>query len=182
MTEIQRLTESYARFIEVPWMDVAPAQRVIFCVYDEDCERRLRASMGGFEAATREAGHGWAEFDLTDTFAEWLSGQLYASEYFENPEYLDMLLPNYLDYVLEGFEKFVSEKGVGPGGVVAVTGLGSLFGFLKVNAVVEKISPMVDGRLLVFFPGSCESNNYRLLDAYDGWNYHAVLITANKDY
>src|SRR5437870_4368748 len=28
--------------------------------------------------------------------------------------------------------------------------------------------------LLVFFPGVYEQSNYRLLDARDGWNYHAV--------
>ena len=40
---------------------------------------------------------------------------------------------------------------------------------------------LVAGRLLIFFPGSYENNNYRLLDAYDGWNYLAVPITADKD-
>ena len=33
------------------------------------------------------------------------------------------------------------------------------------------------GRLVVFFPGQFEQNNYRLLDARDGWNYLAVPIT-----
>ena len=56
--------------------------------------------------------------------------------------------------------------------------MGSLFGFLKVKEVVDKIAPMVKGRLLVFFPGSYENNNYRLLDAYDGWNYMAVTLTS----
>ena len=36
------------------------------------------------------------------------------------------------------------------------------------------------GRLLVFFPGEVEGNNYRLLDARDGWNYLATPITADK--
>ena len=39
---------------------------------------------------------------------------------------------------------------------------------------------MVPGRLVVFFPGSYEDNNYRLLDAYDGWGYLAVPITADQ--
>jgi hypothetical protein len=30
---------------------------------------------------------------------------------------------------------------------------------------------------VIFFPGHFEHNNYRLLDARDGWNYHAVPIT-----
>ena len=48
--------------------------------------------------------------------------------------------------------------------------------------VVDKLAPMVKGRLLVFFPGSFENNNYRLLDGYDGWNYLAVPITADKEF
>ena len=34
----------------------------------------------------------------------------------------------------------------------------------------------------IFFPGSYEDNNYRLLDGYDGWNYLAVPITADKEF
>jgi hypothetical protein len=64
--------------------------------------------------------------------------------------------------------------------VVALKGVGSLFGLLKIKEVVDKFAPLVRGRLLVFFPGSYENNNYRLLDGYDGWNYHAVPITADK--
>ena len=66
--------------------------------------------------------------------------------------------------------------------MVAVLGMGSLFGLLRVKDVVDELAPMVRGRLLVFFPGSFENNNYRLLDGYDGWNYLAVPITADKDY
>jgi len=64
---------------------------------------------------------------------------------------------------------------------VALKGVGSLFGFLKVKPVVEQLSRLVHGRLVVFFPGSFEDNNYRLLDGYDGWNYLATPITPDKD-
>ena len=37
----------------------------------------------------------------------------------------------------------------------------------------------VTGRLVVFFPGEYEQNNYRLLDARDGWSYMAVPITQH---
>jgi hypothetical protein len=59
--------------------------------------------------------------------------------------------------------------------------VGSLFGFLKVKQVVDELAPLVPGRLLVFFPGSYENNNYRLLDGYDGWDYLAVPITADTE-
>ena len=64
--------------------------------------------------------------------------------------------------------------------MVAVSGVGSLFGLSKVKDVVDAFAPRVSGRLLVFFPGSFENNNYRLLDGYDGWNYLAVPITADQ--
>ena len=62
--------------------------------------------------------------------------------------------------------------------VVAVTGVASLFGFMKVSRLVEMVEDSIRGRLLVFFPGSYENNLYRFLNARDGWNYHAVPITA----
>ncbi|MDR1080622.1 MAG: DUF1788 domain-containing protein [Deltaproteobacteria bacterium] len=182
MGRIESLRKSYAEFISLPWAEVAPAQRVIFCVYGPEDERRLRARLEGFRAATIDAGRGWAEHDLTDSFAEWLSGQRYALKYFESPELLEDLLPRYLDSIVDGFGRFMEEKGPDANSVVAVTGAGSLFGFVKVNDMVVRLAPLVKGRLLVFFPGSCGSDSYRyrLLDANDGWNYHAVPITAGR--
>jgi hypothetical protein len=89
-------------------------------------------------------------------------------------------LPKYLDYIEEAFEKHIQENDVDVNTVVALSGVGSLFGFLKIKDVVDRLAPLVEGRLLVFFPGSYENNNYRLLDGYDGWNYLAVPITADK--
>ena len=62
--------------------------------------------------------------------------------------------------------------------VVAVTGVASLFGFMKVARLMEMVQNSIPGRLLVFFPGEYQDSTYRLLDARDGWNYHAVPITA----
>ena len=83
-------------------------------------------------------------------------------------------------YISNVFKNFLDEKEVDENTVVALKGVGSLFGFLKVKDVVDKLAPMVGGRLLVFFPGSYENNNYRLLDGYDGWNYLAIPITTDK--
>jgi hypothetical protein len=44
--------------------------------------------------------------------------------------------------------------------------------------VVAAVANNIPGRLLVFFPGEYDQNNYRLLDARPGWNYQAVPITA----
>lgn len=181
MSRIKQLIGSYTKHIAIPWReDAAAAQRVIFCVYNENDELKLRAKVDEFEIVTRQAGHEWAVFDLTDTFAEWLSAQRYAKSYFQKPHLLATLLPKYTTFIQERFQKYLEENEVHEGHVIALKGVGSLFGFLKVKDVVDKLAPSVPGRLLVFFPGSYEENNYRLLDGYDGWNYLAVPITADN--
>jgi len=193
VSRIKRLIHSYGKYIAIPWReDAAPLQRVIFCVYNENEELRLRAKIDEFELVTRQAGHEWAVFDLTDSFASWLAGQRYAVNYFQKPHLLATLLPKYLIYIVSEFERFLAaclradphrqKRAVGKESVVAIKGVGSLFGFLKVKEVIDKLAPLVSGRLLVFFPGSYENNNYRLLDGYDGWNYLAVPITADKEF
>lgn len=182
MSRVKRLIQSYGRHIAIPWRDdTAAAQRVVFCVYNENEERWLRARVDEFEIVTRQAGHEWVLFDLTDTFAGWLATQRYAKSYFQKPHLLATVLPKYLDYIVGEFERVLKETNANDNTVVAVQGVGSLFGFLKVKDVVDKLAPLVEGRLLVLFPGSYENNNYRLLDGYDGWNYLAVPITADKD-
>lgn len=183
MSKLQGLINSYAKYISIPWRsDAAAPQRVIFCVYNENDELRLRAKIDEFEIVTKQAGHDWAVFDLTNTFAEWLSMQRYVDSYFKKPQLLSTLSQKYLDYISKEFQQFLRDEAVNENAVVAIKGVGSLFGFLKVKDVVDKIAPLVDGRLLIFFPGSYENNNYRLLDGYDGWNYLAVPITGDKDF
>ena len=182
MSRIDQLIAVYTRFIAVPWRDdAAPAQRVVFAVYEEADELRLRLKIPEFELATREAGHNWCLFDLTDTFATWLSAEKYAQAYFEEPELLATLLPSYQDHLVDRFTAFIAERKADENTVVTLSGVGSLFGFLKVRDLVERLSPLVSGRLLVLFPGTCDNNNYRLLDGYDGWNYLAVTLTASQD-
>ena len=64
--------------------------------------------------------------------------------------------------------------------VVAVFGVASLFGFARVSELMKEVETSIRGRIVIFFPGEYESNNYRLLDARDGWNYLAVPITAHE--
>ena len=62
--------------------------------------------------------------------------------------------------------------------VVAIMGVASLFGFKRTSELMKLVEPYIAGRLLVFYPGEYEENNYRLLDARDGWNYLATPITT----
>lgn len=181
MSKVKRLIQSYSEFIAIPWRDnTAAAQRVVFCVYDGQEELRLRARIEEFEIVTKDAGHSWAIFDLTDTFANWIAEQRYAKSYYQKPHLLVTLLPQYRAFITEKFNDFLAQSDLDENLVVAVKGVGSLFGFLKVKDVVDELAPLVPGRLLIFFPGSFEDNNYRLLDGYDGWNYLAIPITADK--
>lgn len=180
MSKLKRLAQSYTSYIKTPWReDAAAPQRVIFCVYNQKEELRLRASLGEFEIETKNANHDWALFDLTNQFPRWLASQRYRVKYFEKPDLISTLLPRFTEFITKEFISFLEDSNPDSNTVVALTGAGSLFGIVKVKEVVDNLAPLVKGRLLVFFPGRREGNNYRLLDGYDGWNYLAVSITAD---
>jgi hypothetical protein len=108
VSKIKALNNNYEKFISIPWRDdAAAAQRVIFCIYNENDELKLRYNIEEFEISTKRAGHHWVVFDITDTFAEWLSSQRYAKSYFEKPELLSPLLGKYLAYLKEKFQGFL---------------------------------------------------------------------------
>jgi hypothetical protein len=184
VNKLKRLLKSYAQYIAIPWRsDAAAAQRVVFCVYDETDELQMRAKIDEFELTTRQAGHEWACFDLTNAFPEWMQVEEYAASYYAEPELLDDLLPDdLLDYIERSFDVWAAKVPLTENTVVALMGVGSLFGFVKVKDCIDRLAPRIEGRLVVFFPGSYENNNYRLLDGYDGWNYLAVPITADRSY
>lgn len=181
MGRIEDLAERYAEHIRTPWQrTVAGAQRVIVVVYDKELERVLRARKGLFETATRQAGRSWHEVDLTAAFAEWLAADEYREAYFEAPEDLSLKIESeFAEHVAGRLRAVLSLAEAGESSVVAVFGAASLFGFTRVSRVVSLVEDDVRGRLVVFFPGQHEQNNYRLLDARDGWNYLAVPITVH---
>ena len=179
MNRIDGLRKNYARYVSLPWDHSLPGgQRIWFAVYDPVDERRLRLLLPTFEITTKQkpANHGWARCDLRDAFATWMAAQDYHAAYFESPEDLPNPHPGFEDYVA-GRVRSVLDSSDG-NTVVALTGVASLFGFMKVSALMERVEDAIRGRLLVFFPGEYQENHYRLLDARDGWNYHAVPITA----
>ena len=180
MTKLDRLIRGYEEFIALPWESrLAGAQRTIFVCYDPADERRLRARIDEFELATRKAGHGWTRIDLTDAFAEWLGAMEYRESYFEYPDDLATVLPEFKEHVSERIRAQASQ--CGENDVVALTGVGSLFGLTSVSAVVSSVADAIRGRVLVLFPGEYENNTYRLFDAKDGWGYLAVPITAHQE-
>jgi hypothetical protein len=181
VAKVDDLLHNYARQVAMPWdRKLAGAQRVWFAVYDNSDERRIRARLGEFELRTKEAGHGWYLHDVSDAFAHWLTGRKYRDSYFENPEHLDAALGNFRDTVTRELHQALTHETVNDNTVVALLGVACLFGFVRVSEVVNAVEASIRGRLLVFFPGEYAQNNYRLLDARDGWNYLAIPITPHQ--
>ncbi len=179
MNQITKLAAVYQRHVSAPWQrTMAGAQRVMIVVYPKEQERALRGRIGEFEVATQEAGHRWVGVNATCWFAQWMAGDLYRDDYFEAPELLGMKL--------EGeFKAFAAEQlsaaleDADKNTVVALLGSASLYGFLRVSELIQSVEPLIPGRLAVFFPGTKNDNNYRLLDARDGWSYLAQPITLH---
>ena len=179
MGKVEELAAVYERHISNPWQrSLSGAQRVMLVVYEKELERALRARIGEFEQATRRSGHDWTLVDCTKWFAEWMAADEYREAWFEDPDLLGMKL--------EGeFREAVANRLVtrleaaGDDDVVAVLGVASFYGFLRVSEVIRSVEQTIRGRLVVFFPGTKNESNYRLLDARDGWNYLAQGITLH---
>ena len=183
-SKVAKLVGAYREHISVPWAGgLAAIQRVIFAVYDKVDELRLRANLEEFALATQQAGKQWLLLDLTNAFPEWMASQEYRDAYFESPEdlagYQSGELTEFVADLTAKLKNRISAE-AGSDTVVALMGVGTLFGLARVSSVVEGIKEAVEGRLVVFFPGEHhpENHTYRLLDARDGWNYLAVPLLA----
>jgi hypothetical protein len=182
MARIEDLADIYGQHLATPWQrTVAGAQRVIMVAYDKELERVLRARKGEFETRTRAAGHDWHEIDVTSCFATWLAADDYREAFFKNPMALTPKIHpesgEFLGHVARQLSAVLTAPDVTDNAVVALFGVASLFGFARVSRLLETVERDIRGRLVVFFPGHFEQNNYRLLDARDGWNYMAVPIS-----
>jgi len=182
MSSIDRLLTNYSRQVRLPWSSkVAGKQRVWFAVYPPSDERRVRARLPQFEATTLEAGHGWSEVDLTGLLPGWLAKHDYREEIFKSPEHFsnnDELEILAAEKVAAACEREESDAQ----SVVAVNGLASLFDFMRVSSLIDRVEDSVRGRLLVLFPGEYRQNVYRFMDARDGFNYMAIPITSTESF
>ena len=181
MGRVEDLVSRYQSHIGAPWQrNLAGAQKAIFVVYPKTEERRLRARLGLFDLATTKTGHDWHLLDLTHAFARWMAEIPYREEYFENPVDLQMRLRGgFVHFAAAELRRALVAAEVTADTVVAVYGVAALYGLTKLSLVLKEVESDIKGRLVVFFPGEFENNNYRLLDARDGWNYLAVPITLH---
>ncbi|CDM25191.1 hypothetical protein BN940_13711 [Castellaniella defragrans 65Phen] len=183
-SKINKLANAWRNQLTVPWQaGLAAIQRVIFAVYDKTDELRLRASLGEFELITQQAGKDWLLLDVTDAFPRWMAAQEYRNAYFESPEdlagYPSGEITEFTADLTAQLNTQIQAQATADT-VVALLGVGTLFGLARVSTLVEGIKESVPGRLLVFFPGEHhpETHAYRLLDARDGWNYLAMPLLA----
>ena len=180
MSAIDRLLTNYSRQVRLPWSpNMSGKQRIWFAVYPPAEERRVRARLPSFETATLEAGHEWRTVDLTTQLPEFLAAHKYREANFQKPQYFKA--GNDLEVRASALVKAACSH-ADEGGVLAVTGLASLFDFIRVSNVIERIEDNVPGRLLVLFPGEYSGNVYRFMDARDGFNYMAVPITSTESF
>ena len=181
MSRIDELALLYRNHISAPWQrNLAGAQKAIFVVYPKEEERRLRVRFDLFETNTIAAGHKWRLVDLTSAFAKWMASMEYRDAYFEEPDDLALKLKtDFIRFLADELRQHFSNSDVDDNTVVAVHCIASLFGLAHLSLVQKEIERDIQGRLVVFYPGHYENGNYRLLDARDGWNYHAVPITLN---
>ena len=182
MALIEELVGSYKSHISAPWQrNLAGAQKTIFVVYPKTDERRLRARLELFELATTESGHGWLRFDFTTVFARWMVATNYREEYFRSPSDLTIKLEtDFVQFAAGQLRKALASPVADENTVVAANGVASLYGFSRVSLLLKEVENDIRGRLALFFPGEYENQNYRLLDARDGWNYLAVPITLRS--
>ena len=181
MNKIEKLIQNYERFASLKWeTGIAGPQRVWFAVYSKSEERRLRAKVGEFEIATKRHGHGWVLCDLTRSFAEWMAAQEYRESFFTDPDDLEPALSEFRIHTAEKVKSCLTSAEADPNAVVAILGIGALYGFHSVSELIKDVESRIRGRMMVFFPGEYDNSNYRLLDTDRGWNYLAVPITAHN--
>lgn len=181
MSQIDNLLSNYKDFIAIPWADrIHGAQKVLFAVYPPTEERRLRAKIREFEIATRDTKREWHLVDVTNCTAEWLGEHEYKDGYFSDPSAIENITHELKDRLVATISKELESPQATDSAVVALLGIGSLFGFIHISSVLTELDNKIKGRLLVFFPGVYEQNRYRFLDARDGFNYMAMPITCEE--
>lgn len=181
MDRVDQLLEAYSRQLALPWRSgLSGAERVWMAVYPPELERRVRARLEDFRAATTSAGHPWLQLDLTPSFPRWMADHKYRDAYFTDPDLIAPSLGQFARAVESQVTAVLTSAEATPESVVALIGAGTLFPMVRVSNLLQGVSASINGRLLVLFPGSFEDGNYRLLDARDGWNYLAIPITITE--
>lgn len=177
MPAFEDLLAAYRQRLQIPWrQDEQAAGRIWMLWYAKEDERRVRGRIGEFALATKQAGRGWHTLDLAPLFADWIAAQPWFDRAAKRPGTLGTVIGQFEANVTQAVRAALSA--CGPNDVLALTGVASLFGLIRAQALMGAVASEVPGRLLVTFPGVHRDGIYRLLDARDGYNYLAVPIPS----
>ena len=177
-SKVDQLLSAYERVIGEPWTGTLSGQeRVWFLVYDPAEQRKVELRIGDFETATLKAGKKWLSVSMKSCFPAWMARHAYRDEYFADPEALvDQLEADFKQEAIQYLAQQIQTADDHT--LVALRDVSALFGFVRLNEVLRGATEDFKGRMLVFFPGEFQQNQYRLLDARDGWSYLARPIVA----
>lgn len=177
---VDELILAYEKVVKGNWEETLSAQeRIWFLVYDPDNQRKVDFRLSDFENITKKAGKKWVSVSLKTCFSDWMAAHEYRDEYFLDPDALvDQLEFDFKAYAIDTAVQKIKDCQPDNETVIAFTDVASLFGFARLSDILNNIASEAKGRLLVFFPGEFEKNQFRLLNARDGWSYLARPITA----
>ncbi len=92
--------------------------------------------------------------NVRDCFARWMAAEEYREAYFESPDDLQLKLDSeFAEYVAARIRETLEKPEATRTSVVAIFGVGALFGFTRASRILKLIEPYIRGRLVVFFPG-----------------------------
>jgi len=179
-SKVDQLLSAFEAVVNEPWSTVLSGQeRIWFLVFDPADQRKVDLRIGDFETATLRASKKWVSVSMKNCFPQWMSEHDYKEEYFSDPEsLLDQLEAEFKQYTVDFLVSEFERLGTDDDTLIAIRDISSLFGFTRLSDVLSGCSNSFKGRLLLFFPGEFNKNQYRLLDARDGWNYLARPITV----
>jgi hypothetical protein len=101
--------------------------------------------------------------------------------YFEEPKELDAASEGRIAAAAAAeIEAALNDVAQNSDAILGVYGVGSLYGFASVSDILSRVEHAIQGRLVVFFPGRVQEGRYRLLDARESWDYHAVPVTLDE--
>lgn len=183
MSRVSELTDAYKAELGLLWRDnLSGAERLWMLVYPPEIERQVRSQIPEIGVRTITAGRRWDVIDISDDLGRWVAEHEYADAFYEDP---DDLTPAVVDlFTAELASRLrVRLTQADEQTVVALVGVASLFPFVRASGLIEALDDAVRGRLLVLFPGrhDPDTHSFRLLDARDGFNYRARVITPEKD-
>ncbi len=178
-SKIDQLLASFEKVVNEPWSSSLSGQeRIWFLVYDPADQRKVDLRTGDFETLTVKASKKWKSISMKNCFPQWMANHEYREEYFKEPEFIvDQLESEFIPFAIQFLKKELSHLDQDQDTLIAIKDVSALFGFSRLSEILKSCDKDFKGRMMVFFPGEFENNQYRLLDARDGWDYLARPIT-----